>query len=202
MPRETVSANIYQKMKPRLHRRIGRAIRLAGRVLDLGCGSCDLVRYLAATYAQRVTGVDISPGSFPRRRVCGQRVRFRCLHRDAGRLEFAADRSIDAVTMMWSLHEMDHPEGILAETRRVLRPGGEILIVDFPRGSLAQELWNEDYYRPEEVKALLARAGFAEIRVRLIERQQVLWARARQPLEAGAGTGRESAHARKDPATV
>ena len=58
---------VYEKIKPRLHRRIGRELRLAHRVLDLGCGSCELVRYLADAYEQQVTGVDISSGSFLRR---------------------------------------------------------------------------------------------------------------------------------------
>ena len=181
MPAQPASKNIYDEIKPSLHRRIGKELRLARRVLDLGCGSCDLVRYLADTYQQDVTGVDIGSGSFPRRRLSRNGVRFRCVRRDAARLEFAADRSVDAVVMMWALHEMDHPEAMLAEARRALRPGGEVLIVDFPRGSLAQKLWNEDYYRPDEVKHLLANAGFADIRVRLIEQRQVLWARGYQP---------------------
>ena len=183
MPPEAASENLYEQIKPRLHRRIGKELRLAWRVLDLGCGSCDLVRYLGAKYKQRITGVDISSGSFPRKRTSPNGVRFRCLRRDAARLEFAGDRSVDAVVMMWALHEMDHPEAILVETRRVLRPGGEVLIVDFPRGSLAQKLWNEDYYRPDEVKRLLVKTGFADIRARLIEKQQVLWARGHQPPE-------------------
>ncbi len=184
MPEEPAPKNIYEAMKPRLHRRIGRELRLAGRVLDLGCGSCDLVQYLVRTYGQQVTGVDIRSGSFPRRRAAGPGARFRCLRRDAARLKFAGDRSVDAVVMMWALHEMDDPDAILREVRRVLRPGGEILIVDFPRDSVAQKLWNEDYYRPDEVAGLLGQAGFAGIRSRLIEHQQVLWARAHQPLEA------------------
>jgi ubiquinone/menaquinone biosynthesis C-methylase UbiE len=195
MPPQTASENIYEKMKPRLHRRIGRELRLAGRVLDLGCGSCDLVRYLAATYKQQITGVDISSGSFPRRRVSSNGVRFRCLRRDAARLGFAAARSVDAVVMMWALHEMSHPGAILAEARRVLRPGGGVLIVDFPRGSVAQKLWNEDYYRPEEVKRLLVDAGFTDIRARLIEQQQVLWARAHQPPDEVARTSKGSVYA-------
>jgi len=185
MPPKTASKNLYERIKPRLHRRIGKELRLAWRVLDLGCGSCDLVRYLAATYKQRITGVDINSGSFPRRRASSNGVRFRCLRRDAVRLEFAEGRSADAVVMMWALHEMDHPEAILAEARRVLRPGGEVLIVDFPKGSLAQKLWNEGYYRPEEVERFLVNAGFADIRARLIERKQVLWARGYQPPDQG-----------------
>ena len=181
MPAQPALKNIYEEIKPSLHRRIGRELRLAKRVLDVGCGSCDLVRYLAHTYQQQVTGVDIASGSFPRRRVSRNGVRFRCIRRDGARIEFAADRSVDAVVMMWALHEMDHPDSILAEARRVLRPGGEVLIVDFPRGSLAQRLWNEDYYRPDEIKALLQEAGFEKVQVRLIEQEQVMWARGYRP---------------------
>ena len=179
---ETPAAkNLYEQIKPRLHRRIGRELRLARHVLDVGCGSCDLVGFLAETYHQEVTGVDIAGRGFPRRRASAHGVRFRCLERDGTRLAFAADASADAVVMMWALHEMADAAGILVEARRVLRPGGEVLMVDFPRGSLAQRLWNEDYYRPGEVKRLLAEAGLTDIRVRLIEAGQVLWARAYQP---------------------
>ena len=180
MPTQLVSQNIYEQIKPSLHRRIGRELRLARFVLDLGCGSCDLVKYLVDTYCQQVIGVDVSSGSFPSGRHTRTGARFRCLKRDAVRLDFVDDGSVDAVVMMWALHEMKQPEAILGEARRVLRPGGELLIVDFPRGSLAQKLWNEDYYRPAEVKRLLVDAGFADIRTRLIEQQQVLWARGHQ----------------------
>jgi len=180
-----LSDNFYEEIKPRLHKRIGRQVRLAGRVLDLGCGSCDLVEYLAETYGQDVTGVDVSSESFPSGRHTKDGTRFRCVKRDAVRLGFVDDGSVDAVVMMWALHEMKKPEAILAETRRVLRPGGKVLIVDFPRGSLAQELWDEDYYRPEEVKALLNEAGFEKVRVRLIEKQQVMWAHGDRPAAEG-----------------
>jgi len=177
--------DFYERIKPRLCKRIGRDIRLARTVLDLGCGSCDLVKYLADAYHQQVTGVDISSGSFPRKRHTGSGIRFRCLKKDAVSLGFVDDGAVDAVVTMWALHEMEHPEAILTETRRVLRPGGELLVVDFPRGSLAQRLWNEDYRTPEEVKRLLRGAGFESIRVRLIEREQVIWARAYQPAVRG-----------------
>lgn len=176
--KQAVSDDFYERIKPRLHKRIGRELRLARQVLDIGCGSCDLVRYLAETYGQEVTGVDVVSNSFPKRRGG---VRFRCLQRDAGRLKFAADGSADAVVTMWALHEMQDPAAVLAEARRLLRPGGELLIVDFPKDSLAQKLWNEGYYHPEKVKRLLAEIGFSDIRVRLIERDQVIWARAHEP---------------------
>jgi len=176
-----VPENFYEKIKPRLYRRIGRKLRLARRVLDLGCGSCELVRYLAHSYHQQVTGVDISSDGFPKKRRLRDGVRIRCIRKDAARLEFIRDESFDTVVMMWALHEMDRPESILLEARRVLRPGGEVLIVDFPRVSLAQKLWDENYYRPEQVKTLLRQAGFESVRARLIEQEQVIWAHGYQP---------------------
>jgi len=181
--------NFYEQIKPRLHRRIGREVRLGRRILDLGCGSCDLVRYLVESYGQEVTGVDISDGSFPSRRHTSDGSHYHCIKRDAAHLSFAKDVSADAVVSMWALHEMEKPREILREARRVLRPGGEIFIVDFPQGSLAQRLWNEDYYRPGEIEALLREAGFERVWARLVERGQVMWARGYRPPETAIERG-------------
>jgi ubiquinone/menaquinone biosynthesis C-methylase UbiE len=181
MSREALTDGFYDRIKPRLLQRIGRELHLAGRVLDLGCGSCDLVQYLVRTYHQQVTGVDVSGESFPKRRHTSEGQRFRCIRKNARRLEFVRDDSQDAVVIMWALHEMEHTDAILTEAYRVLRPGGEILIVEFPQGSLAQTFWNEDYYAPDEIKAHLAEARFQGIRVRLIEQDQIIWAKGFRP---------------------
>lgn len=173
--------NFYEKIKPRLHRRIGRELRLAGRVLDIGCGSCDLVQYLVHAYHQDVTGVDVSSESFPKRSRSTAKGRVHCIRKDARRLDFIKDEIIDAVVTMWALHEMAHPLQILRESWRVLRPGGEILIVDFPRDSLAQRLWNEDYLRPDRVAEMLRDTRFGRVTSRLTERGQILWAKGYRP---------------------
>jgi len=175
MPKKCLPDDFYKKIKPGLHRRIGRELRLAGHILDFGCGACDLVQYLAGTYRQQVSGVDISGESFPTRRHTSEGQRFQCIHKDATHLGFVNDTSVDAVVSMLAFHEMEHPEAILAETRRILRPGGELLIVDFPRDSLAQDLWDEDYYRPEQVKQMLLDNDFEEVRAKVIERGQIMW---------------------------
>jgi len=173
--------NFYEQIKPRLHKRIGREVRLARRVLDLGCGSCDLVKHLVVSYDQEVTGVDISGGSFPAKRHTPDGSHFHCLKRNAAHLSFASDGSADAVVSMWALHEMGKPRAILREAYRVLRWGGELFVIDFPRDSLAQRLWNEDYYRPDQVEAILQEAGFENVQSHLLEHGQVMWVRGWKP---------------------
>jgi len=180
--------NFYEKIKPRLHKRIGHELHLARRILDLGCGSCELVQYLADTYHQQVTGVDVSSGSFPKRRRLPGGVRIHCIRKDAAHLDFIRDGSVDAVVTTWALHEMKHPKAILAEVHRILRSGGQMLVIDFPRGSLAQRLWNENYYSPPEIERMMMQAGFAEVSIRLIEREQIVWAKGFRPAADNGNT--------------
>ena len=180
--------DFYDRIKPGLRSRIGRELRFARRILDLGCGSCELVQYLANSAEREVTGVDISSSRFPEARRTDRGIHFGCLQKDAAKLEAVPDGSVDAVVMLWALHEMKRPSRVLAEGLRVLRPGGKMLVADFPKDSLAQTLWNEAYLDPEQMRELLAGAGFARVQVRRIARGQVLWATGIRP---GDSTTRE-----------
>ncbi|HEQ60446.1 MAG TPA: class I SAM-dependent methyltransferase, partial [Firmicutes bacterium] len=91
MKTKSLPDNFYEKVKPRLHRRIGRELRLARRVLDFGCGPCELVQYLADAYHQRIAGVDVSSESFPKHRRSQNGQRFRCVRQDAARLSVAEE---------------------------------------------------------------------------------------------------------------
>ena len=179
--------DFYQRIHARLYQRIGRELSVAHHVLDLGCGSCELAQFLRKAYRQRVTGVDISDGKMPRHdRAQGSRGPLRCIKADASKLDFLSDGSVDAVVTTWALHEMDDRPHAVAEAYRVLRPGGKILIVDFPRGSLAQRLWNEDYLTPVQAAALLSGAGFVRVRARVIHEGQVIWGVGFRPPQSGA----------------
>lgn len=168
--------NFYDKIKPRLYQRAGKELRLAYRVLDLGCGACELVQYLSETYGQKVTGVDISANGFPNNRdVSKNTKRIHCIHKDASRLTFIQNETIDAAIIFWALHEMKNSQAILQEAHRVLRPGGKVLIVEFPRNSLAQKLWNENYFSIKELRGSLCKAGFKDTRAKRIEHKQILW---------------------------
>jgi len=180
----TLSEDFYDKIKPRLYEKIAEALGRTDRVVDLGCGGCGLVVFLAERCGCDVTGVDVSDASFPKKQKIKGRTRrkVKCIKADARELEFLEDESVGAVVSVWALHEMEHPLPVLREALRVLRPGGPIIIVDFPKNSLAQRLWNERYYTPGQIEAKLKRAGFVGVRTRLIERRQIIWATGRKRL--------------------
>ena len=182
MTQDSLKEDYYEKTKLRLHRRIGRELCLASNIIDLGCGSCDLVQYLVKTYRQKVTGVDISDKSFPKHRHTSDGKSFKCIRQDASHLGFVKNESLDAVVSLLAFHEMQHPSDILSEVLRILRPGGELLVVDFPKGSLAQKLWHEDYYCSDEIKLMLQEKGFKNARTQLIEKDQIIWAKGFHPL--------------------
>jgi len=166
--------NHYDRIKDWLWRRIAWEVRFARHVLDIGCGSCELDRFVARENRQDVLGIDISDGSFPEDQ--GANSQLDCRRADARKLDFLKDDSIDAVVSLYSLHEMEKPIDVLKEAQRIVRLGGGMLIVDFPRGSLAQRIWNENYYALEEVAEMLRQGGFGHVESRLIAQGQLIWA--------------------------
>jgi SAM-dependent methyltransferase len=104
-------------------------------VLEIGCGvGLDLVRFASA--GARATGVDLSATAV---RLAGQYcaaagARARLLQADATRLPFPAS-SFDFVYCHGVLSFASDPHGIVAEARRVLRPGGQALFMVYNRGS-------------------------------------------------------------------
>lgn len=172
--------DFYRRIEARVRSRIVRELRSARRIVDIGCGDCELARLLEQSGTDRdVIGIDVSDAAFPKAHSLGKRLR--CIKADARRLAFPRSAEVDAVVLLHSLHELAAPMACLRQARRLLGPGGEILVVDFPKGSLAQRLWNEDYYTTGEVAAMLKRAGFAGIRATRTERRQLTWARAFKP---------------------
>jgi SAM-dependent methyltransferase len=100
--------------------------RLGGgeRVLDLGSGSCENALWLPE--GCRYLGMDISTTALAMADEAGRPGRR--VRSDARSLPFA-DGSFDAVISTWVVEHLHDPGATFAEVARVLRPGGQLLLV-------------------------------------------------------------------------
>jgi ubiquinone/menaquinone biosynthesis C-methylase UbiE len=96
-------------------------------VLDVGCGTGALLRRAAGRFpAAELVGVDIADQMIEQARTREPRARFLCA--SAARLPFD-DNSFRLVVSTLSFGFWPHPAG-LAEIRRVLAPGGHVVLAD------------------------------------------------------------------------
>jgi ubiquinone/menaquinone biosynthesis C-methylase UbiE len=156
-----------------------RAIELAAikpheRVLDLGCGPGDGTTRIASGGATAI-GLDYSEGMLEKaRHEAGTRGRL--TRGDAGRLPFK-DGAFDKVVCTNSFHHYPDHFAALKEVRRVLKPGGVLVLVD-PRadnlfGWAAIDVGEKLVFGLDEVrifsrdawKRMLADAGFSSAKV-------------------------------------
>lgn len=104
-----------------------------GTLLDLACGTFDIAQEAVARgIAQRVHGCDFSVPMLQagQAKRAGQPIS--ACAGDASRLPFAA-AAVDVVTIGYGWRNFPDPAAALTELARVLRPGGELLILDFFR---------------------------------------------------------------------
>ena len=141
------------------------------RVADLGCGTGQLAIEVAS-WADWVVGVDRDPAAIRRARGRSKRrgvdnIRWR--EGDVERLPLA-DGSVDLAILSQVLHCLEDPGAALAEARRILAPGGRVLILElFKHG----EKWVRERlghtrlgFLPAELKKVLLDAGFERVHVR------------------------------------
>jgi demethylmenaquinone methyltransferase/2-methoxy-6-polyprenyl-1,4-benzoquinol methylase len=126
-----------------------RLVRFSGagpgrQALDLCCGTGDVAFALARTGAA-VTGADFSPAmlAVARARAQRQALPVEFLEGDALQLPFP-DRRFDVVTISYGLRNLADFTAGVAEMRRVLRPGGRLVVLDF--GKPANPLWRGVYF--------------------------------------------------------
>lgn len=115
-----------------------------GTIVDCPCGAGPALRALRPDAEVRYVAADLSPSML-------RRARKRAMSRGLGSVEFieadAADLplptdSVDLFLSFWGLHCFDEPQAALAESTRVLKPGGRLIGSCFVRGddSLRQRL--------------------------------------------------------------
>jgi ubiquinone/menaquinone biosynthesis C-methylase UbiE len=151
------------------------------RVLDVGCGTGELLRRLRARYpAAALAGLDPVPQMLEvaKSKLSGSedlRIGY------ADNLPWTAG-SFDTVVSCNMFHYITHPVAALREMARVLRPGGTIVLTDWCDDYLACRVCNlylrltnrafYKTYRQKECLALLRQAGFRNIG---LERYKISW---------------------------
>jgi len=98
--------------------------------IDLCCGTGNQVLWLRKAGIKHVTGVDVSDTMLGQAWRNG--LKDVCLKMDASDTSFAVN-SFDAAIMSFSLHEtqVQIAEAIFSEAKRIVRPGGLIIVVDY-----------------------------------------------------------------------
>jgi ubiquinone/menaquinone biosynthesis C-methylase UbiE len=133
----------YAGMYDRLFDSMNKGLKLVGirmfrpskgmSILDVGCGTGSHLE-LYQRYQCDLYGIDLSPSmlAIARERL-GDTAQLEL--GDATKMPYEDD-NFDLVISMLSLHEMSPPtrSGVLSETRRVLKPDGRILLIDFHPG--------------------------------------------------------------------
>lgn len=113
------------------------AARAPRRVLDVATGTGDLALDLARALPEaRITGLDLSEGMLAAARgkvaARGLSGRIELVQGDAERLAWP-DATFDAVTVAFGVRNFGDLERGLSELARVLRPGGQLAVLEFSR---------------------------------------------------------------------
>ncbi|WP_372996200.1 malonyl-ACP O-methyltransferase BioC [Marinobacter sp.] len=122
---------MLQKLQSRGSRQVESSI------LDLGCGTGWFTRKLADMgQMELLTGVDLSPGMLREARQNSPEA-IRWLLADAERLPLP-DESYDLIFSNLMIQWCDDPCAVLQECRRVLRPGGLLMVSTLLDGTLSE----------------------------------------------------------------
>jgi phosphoethanolamine N-methyltransferase len=159
-------------------RAIVEGVALGGKeVLDLGCGTGGITRFLAATYRPaRVVGIDVDAGLIARAgKAAGElgNVAFQTVA--PGPLPFA-DGSFDVVFSKDAMVHIADKEALFVDVFRILRPGGCVAASDWMSSSDGPFSPDMAYYleaeglgfgmaSPSRYRAAMEGAGFRDIRM-------------------------------------
>ena len=139
-------------------------------VADLGCGEGYLT-VEAAGWARRVVAIDRSADVLARAQALARRRGVANIVWEQGDIERVplADAAVDVTLLSQALHHAEDPALVLAESARITRPGGRVLVLDLRRHD---ETWVRERlgdrwlgFDDAQLAKLLKAAGLIDVHV-------------------------------------
>ena len=145
-------------------------------IADLGAGE-GLISQLLAHRAHQVWCIDNSPRMVEVGTALAQKNGLANLAYKLGDIEQVPlpDRSVDLAILSQALHHAQHPQRAVNEAHRILRPGGQLLVLDLNEHAFAKarELYADVWlgFKESALHAFLKKAGFQQVEVTAVARE-------------------------------
>lgn len=146
------------------------------KIADLGAGE-GLVSQLLANRAESVVCVDNSPKMVEFGSELAAKNGFSNLSYKLGDIEQVPlqDKSVDLALLSQALHHAQHPQAAVQEAYRILKPGGQLIIIDLLEHHFekARELYADLWlgFSENTLYQCLRAAGFQQVKVDVVARE-------------------------------
>ena len=155
------------------------ALRLvpAITVADLGAGE-GLISQLIAHRAERVWCIDNSVKMVEVGTELARKNGLANLTYKLGDIEQVPlpDKSVDLAILSQALHHANHPQTAVDEAARILKPGGQLLVLDLKEHSFekARELYGDLWlgFKESALHDFLKKSGFQKVEVETVSREE------------------------------
>ncbi len=155
------------------------ALRLvpAITVADLGAGE-GLISQLIAHRAERVWCIDNSVKMVEVGTELAKKNGLANLTYKLGDIEQVPlpDKSVDLAILSQALHHASHPQTAVDEAARILKPGGQLLLLDLKEHNFekARELYGDLWlgFKESALHDFLKKAGFQKVEVEIVSREE------------------------------